>query len=106
MAGMPETTAPETARARPQRRLANETHSHRTAKVIEIVSSSTKGFEDAIRNGLVDARQNLRGITGAHVQNLSVRCDNGQVVEYKVDLKVAFGIERTERATGDDQGLV
>lgn len=74
---------------------ATKRHEHRTAKVVEIVSSSTRSFEDAVKSALKDASATTRGITGAHVQNLSVRCDNGKIIEYKVDLKVAFGIERT-----------
>ena len=70
-------------------------HEHRTAKVIELVGSSTKSFEDAIRNALADASETTRGISGAHVLSMSVKCDDGHVLEYKVDLKVAFGIERT-----------
>lgn len=69
-------------------------HPNRTAKVVELVCTSAKGFEDAIQCGLEDARQTTRDITGAHVQGMSIRCDNGRVVEYKVDLKVAFGLER------------
>ncbi|MDX1611703.1 MAG: dodecin family protein [Candidatus Thermoplasmatota archaeon] len=73
----------------------NLKHAHRTAKVIELMGASTKSFEDAIRHALEDASATTRGITGAHVQNMSVRCENGKITEYKVDLKVAFGIERT-----------
>ncbi len=73
-------------------------HAHRTAKVVEIVASSTRSFEDAIQKGLEDAMASTRGITGAHVQNQSLKCKDGKVVEYRVDLKVAFGIERTPSA--------
>jgi flavin-binding protein dodecin len=71
-------------------------HAHRTAKVIELVASSTKSFEDAVKGAVADANASTRGITGAHVENMSVRCKDGKVVEYKVNLKVAFGIERTK----------
>lgn len=71
------------------------THEHRTAKIVELIGASTKSFEDAIENAIHDASESTRGITGAHVENFSVKCDNGRIVEYKVDLKVAFGIERT-----------
>lgn len=70
-------------------------HEHRTAKVVELVGSSTRSFEDAVKNAIQDASATTRGITGAHVENWSVKCRNGAIVEYKVDLKVAFGIERT-----------
>ncbi len=68
-------------------------HEHRTAKVVEIVGSSTKSFEAAIKGAIEDAASTTRGITGAHVENLTVRVRDGQVTEYRVDLKVAFGVE-------------
>jgi flavin-binding protein dodecin len=74
----------------------HQVHEHRTAKIVELVSSSTKSFEDAIRNALADARESTRGITGAHVEGMSVKCDDGRVVEYKVNLNVSFGVERTK----------
>ena len=70
-------------------------HEHRTAKVVELVGSSTVSFDEAIRNALDDASATTRGITGVHVINQSIKCNDGHIVEYKVDLKVSFGIERT-----------
>lgn len=77
---------------------APSVHAHRTAKVVELVCSSTRSFEDAIEKGLKDASGSTRGITGAHVENQSVKVLDGKIVEYRVDLKVAFGIERTPHA--------
>ncbi len=73
----------------------NAKREHRTAKVVELVSTSSKSFEDAIRNGVKDASATTRGITGAHVLNMSVKVNSGKITEYKVNLNVAFGIERT-----------
>jgi dodecin len=73
------------------------THEHRTAKVVELMGSSRQSFEDAIRNCLKDASETTRGITGCHVEGMSVKCENGEITEYKVNVKVAFGIERTMR---------
>jgi flavin-binding protein dodecin len=70
------------------------TYDHRTAKVIELVSSSSKGFQEAVENALADARQSTRGITGAHVEGMSVTCDDGRITSYKVNLKLVFGVER------------
>jgi len=81
----------------PETKTEGLVHAHRTAKVVEIVASSTKSFEDAIEKGLEDASKTTRGITGCHVENMSVKCDEGRIVEYRVDLKVAFGIERTPK---------
>jgi dodecin len=70
-------------------------HEHRTAKVVELIGTSTKSFEDAVRAALADAAATTRGITGAQVEGWSVKCDDGKVTEYKASLKVVFGIERT-----------
>ena len=87
---MPTTPAQKVRDATPSAR-----HEHRTAKVIELVGSSTVSFDEAIRNALDDASASTRGISGVHVLNQSIKCSDGHIVEYKVDLKVSFGIERT-----------
>ncbi|HET6399634.1 MAG TPA: dodecin family protein [Candidatus Thermoplasmatota archaeon] len=73
-------------------------HAHRTARVIEVVGTSTRGFEDAVANALEDCSRSLRGIRGAEVLGMSVSCEDGRIVLYKADLKVAFGVERTPPA--------
>lgn len=71
-------------------------HEHRTAKVVELIGVSSKSFESAIRNAVADASETTRGISGADVVNMTVKCDEaGRITQYKVNLKVAFGIERT-----------
>ncbi|HEX2021180.1 MAG TPA: dodecin family protein, partial [Candidatus Thermoplasmatota archaeon] len=67
---------------------------HRTAKVIELIGNSKESFEDAVQAALSDASQTIRHISGAEVVRMSVKCEEGRVLEYRVDLKVAFGIER------------
>ena len=89
---MPQPTSTSTRRSAT---MQNGAHEHRTAKIVEIIGASKTGFEDAIQAALEDASATTRGITGAHVSNFSVKCNNGRITEYKVDLKVAFGIERT-----------
>lgn len=79
---------------RVDRRTAESDTWHRTAKVIELIGNSKVGFEDAVQNALTDASQSLRHISGADVVRTSVKCEEGRVIEYRVDLKVAFGIER------------
>lgn len=60
------------------------------AKVTEITSSSTQGFEDAIREGIARASQTIRNIQAAWVNEQTVVvCDN-QVSEYRVNLRVTF----------------
>lgn len=90
-----------TMQSRPKQDQANNhadtarRHEHRTAKVVELIGTSTKSFEDAARGALKDAAATTRGITGAQVEGFSVKCVDGKITEYKASLKVVFGIERT-----------
>ncbi len=70
-------------------------HEHRTAKVVEVVGSSTKSFEAAISGAIEDAARTTRGITGAHVENMTVKVADGKISEYRVDLRIAFGVEHS-----------
>ena len=60
------------------------------AKVTEIISSSDKGFDDAIRTGIARAAKTLSGIKGAWVKDQKVLVEKGKVVEYRVTLRVTF----------------
>jgi dodecin len=60
------------------------------ARVTEITSSSPKGFEDAMRLGIVRATATLKNVTGAWLKDQEVVIDNGKITEYRVRLKVTF----------------
>lgn len=61
------------------------------ARVTEIKSASKKGFDDAIRTGLVRANKTLTGLKGAWIQNQEVLVDEaGKITEYRVQMKVTF----------------
>ena len=72
-------------------------HEHRTAKIVELIGASKTSFEKAVQNAVADAADSTRGITGAHIENWSVSVHDGKITEYKVNLKVAFGVERTKQ---------
>jgi flavin-binding protein dodecin len=63
------------------------------AKVSEISSTSTKSFEDAIQNGIARASKTLRHVRGAWVKEHQVRCDEGKIVEYQVNMMITFVLD-------------
>jgi flavin-binding protein dodecin len=63
------------------------------AKVSEISATSSKGFDDAVQQGLARAAKTLRGIQAAWVKEQRVRCDNGRIVEYQVNMMVTFVLD-------------
>ncbi len=60
------------------------------AKVIEVISSSKKSFEDAVSHGVSRAADSLHDVTGAWVKDQKVVVNKGKVVEYRVSMKVTF----------------
>lgn len=63
------------------------------ARVTEIIASSRKGFEDAVQKGIERAQKTLKNVEGAWVKDMKVKCDDGEIVAYRVTLKVTFVLE-------------
>ncbi|HWC55740.1 MAG TPA: dodecin family protein [Sphingomicrobium sp.] len=63
------------------------------AKVSEISATSSKSFEDAIQSGLARAAKTLRHIRSAWVKEQHVRCDEGRITEYQVNMMVTFVLD-------------
>ena len=60
------------------------------AKVTEITASSTVSFEDALKQGIARADKTLKNVEGAWVQEQKVVVRDGQIAEYRVNMKVTF----------------
>ncbi len=63
------------------------------AKVSEISSTSSKSFEDAVTQGLARASKTIRHIRGAWIKEQHVRCEEGKIVDYQVNMMVTFIID-------------
>ncbi len=62
------------------------------AKVIELVGESTTGWEDAVKDAVDKASESVENITGVEVYNLTGQVKDGKLVEYKANVKLAFGL--------------
>ena len=60
------------------------------ARVTELISASTKSFEDAIQIGVSRAVKTLKNVEGVWVSNQKCVIKNGKIAEYRVNLKVTF----------------
>ncbi len=60
------------------------------AKIIEIISTSPKSFDDAVARGIARASKTVSGIKGAWDKEQSVEVSNGKITEYRVILKLTF----------------
>jgi flavin-binding protein dodecin len=66
------------------------------AKVIELVGTSEQGWTKAAQTALDEAHNTIKGITGLEVNDITASVDpsSGKIKEYKVSVKIAFGVER------------
>ncbi len=62
-------------------------------KVLELMASSEKSWEDASRKAVSKASKTLKNIRSAWVKDQSVAVKDGEVTEFRVTLKVSFEID-------------
>lgn len=60
------------------------------AKNIEITSSSTNSFDDAIKSGIGRASRTINNIRGAWIKDQKVEIADGNVTEYRVTMVLTF----------------
>jgi flavin-binding protein dodecin len=64
------------------------------ARVTEIKSSSTKSFDDALKQGIARANKTLKNVKSAWIENQEVFVDgNGEIAEYRVQMRITFILE-------------
>jgi len=61
------------------------------ARVTEITSSSSKSFDDAMRDGLARANKTLQNVAGAWIKGHElVVSKSGKISEYRVRMMITF----------------
>ncbi len=63
-------------------------------KIIELVGTSEKSWEDAVNNIVLKAAENLRDIRIAEVITLDVKIDNNKIALYRAKVKLSFKFEK------------
>ncbi|MGC8812250.1 MAG: dodecin family protein [Candidatus Aenigmatarchaeota archaeon] len=65
-------------------------------KIIEVIGTSEKSWEDAVQKALERASKTVRNITGIDVLGLKCVVKNNKIVEYRANMKIAFVVEEPE----------
>ncbi len=60
------------------------------AKVSEIIASSPKSFDDAIKKGIQRANKTLQNVRGAWIKDQQLVIEEGKITEYRVTLVITF----------------
>jgi len=59
----------------------------------EMVGTSPRSWSDAARQAVATASRTVRNIREVEVVKSSAKVENGEIVEYQVDLKIHFEYE-------------
>ncbi|MCY3826343.1 MAG: dodecin family protein [Candidatus Dadabacteria bacterium] len=63
------------------------------ARVTEVIGSSDKSWDDAVREALDRANSTLRGLTGIEVTKMNARIEDGKIAEYRSHVRITFILE-------------
>jgi flavin-binding protein dodecin len=63
-------------------------------KVVELIGSSPKSWEDATKNAIEESAKTVRSIKSVHVERLTVKVEKNKIVEYRAVVKIAFVVQR------------
>ena len=59
-------------------------------KIIDLVGTSSKSWEDAAKNAVETASKSLRELRIAEVTKLDMKVEKGKVVAYRARVKLSF----------------
>ncbi|EIJ38740.1 dodecin family protein [Galbibacter orientalis] len=62
-------------------------------KVIEVLANSDKSWEDATKNAIQKASKSVNNIKSVYVNEQSATVNNGEIDNYRVNLKITFEID-------------
>jgi flavin-binding protein dodecin len=62
-------------------------------KVIELVGTSTKGWEDAAKSAVATAGDSLKNLRIAEITKLDMTVEDGNVVRFRARVALSFKIE-------------
>tara|TARA_B110000037_G_scaffold220304_1_gene287612 strand:+ start:1060 stop:1260 length:201 start_codon:yes stop_codon:yes gene_type:complete len=61
-------------------------------KVIEVLSNSSKSWEDATRKAVIEASKSVKNIRSVYIQDQSATVKNGEEDEFRVNIKITFEV--------------
>ncbi len=67
----------------------------------EIMSESTKSFEDAIQTAISRFSRTVRGLASAHVNAMSTTIKDGQIDKFRVNMQMTFEVDAPAEKSGN-----
>ena len=74
-------------------------------KVIEVIASSEKSFDDAVKQAVKETSKTIRNIDSVWVKDMNVHVKDGKIKSYGVICKVSFrvGKDKEEKKAKDKE---
>ena len=63
-------------------------------KIIDLVGTSTKSWEDAVNSVIVKASKSIRDLRIAEVKDLDVKIEDGKIAAYRARVALSFKYEK------------
>ena len=63
-------------------------------KIIELIGSSSEGWQTATQNAIDEAAKTINNIKSVHVKRCTANVENNKIIEYRAVVKIAFSVKR------------
>ena len=70
-------------------------------KVIELIASSEKSFDDAVKQAVKEASKTIRYVDSVWVKDMKVHVKEGKIKSYGVICKVSFRLDKDDKDDKD-----
>lgn len=70
-------------------------------KVIELIASSEKSFDDAVKQAVKEASRTIRNVDSVWVKDMKVHVKDGKIKSYGVICKVSFRLDKEKEKSKD-----
>lgn len=61
-------------------------------KIIEVIGTSEKSFDDAARNAVQEASKSVDNIKSIYVKEMNGNVDQGKITSFAVNAKISFTV--------------
>lgn len=66
-------------------------------KVIEVIASSDKSFDDAVKQAVKETSKTIRNIDSVYVKDMKAHVKDGKIKSYGVICKVSFRLDKKDK---------
>jgi flavin-binding protein dodecin len=71
-------------------------------KVIELIASSEKSFDDAVKQAVKEASKTIRNVDSVWVKDMKAHVKDGKIKSYGVICKISFRLDKDKKDKKDN----